>query len=70
MPLQSHAMALQGAVQHIVDRAGSHHTREMASLLKSLMYDYIDKASALAGGLGLIQAPAGSRYAGPVQGGE
>jgi hypothetical protein len=54
---RAHAMALQGAVQRIVDRAGGHHTRETASLLKSLMYDYIDKASALAGGLGLIQAP-------------
>jgi len=50
---RAHAMALQGAVQRIVDRAGG----ETASLLKSLMYDYIDKASALAGGLGLIQAP-------------
>jgi len=54
---KAHAMALQGAMQRIMDRAGVQHTGEMASLLKSLMQDYIDKASALAEGLGLLQGP-------------
>ena len=54
---KAHAMALQGAMQRIVDRASVQHTGEMASSLKSLMQDYIDKASALAEGLGLLQGP-------------
>ncbi|CAD6335127.1 unnamed protein product [Miscanthus lutarioriparius] len=54
---KAHAMALQGAMQRIMDRAGVQHTGEMASSLKSLMQDYIDKASALAEGLGLLQGP-------------
>lgn len=63
---KAQAMAIQGAMQRILGWVGDQRTRETTFSLKALMYDYIDKACALAEGLGLTS----SCYAGPAGGRE
>jgi len=54
---KTQALALQDAVQHILDWAGGQSNKKTTSSLQALMHHYIDKACALAAGLGLLEAP-------------
>jgi hypothetical protein len=51
---KTQAFAIQDAVQRIPDWTAGHGNQKMASSLRALMHDYIDKACALAEGLGLL----------------